>query len=66
MSEDSMKMKSKLQDIIEEFRDETFDDCDETSPILVRHCDWPTQCAYIAERNHPRKEDTPIDFNHRP
>lgn len=61
-----MKMKSRLQDIIEEFRDETFDDCDETNPILVGDCDWATQCAYIAERNHPRKEDTPIDLNHRP
>ena len=66
MSEDDMKMKSRLQDIIGDNSDETFDDCDQTSPILFRDCDLATQLAYLAERQNASKEDPTNPGNHRP
>ena len=61
-----MKMKSRLDNIIGDFQNETFDDCDETSPILFRDCDFATQLAYIAQRQSPSQDDAPINLNHRP
>ena len=61
-----MKMKSRLQDIIGDNQDETFDDCDETSPILFRDCDLATQLAHLAERQNASKEDPANPLNHRP
>jgi hypothetical protein len=61
-----MKMKSRLENIIGDLSDETFDDCDETSPILLRDCDFATQLAHIAARQNPSQDDTPNSFNHRP
>jgi len=66
MSEDDMKMKSRLQDIIGDNQDETFDDCDQTSPILFRDCDFATQLAYLAERQNTSKDDPANPGNHRP
>ena len=65
MSEDNMKMKSRLQDIIGDNSDETFDDCDQTSPILFRDCDFATQLAYLAERQNASKDDPANPGNHR-
>ena len=56
-SEDAMKMKSRLQDIIGD---------NETSPILFRDCDFATQLAYLAERQNASKEDPANPLNHRP
>jgi hypothetical protein len=61
-----MKMKSRLENIIGDLSDETFDDCDQTSPILFRDCDFATQLAYVAARQNPSQDDTPNSFNHRP
>ena len=66
MSEDDMKMKSRLQDIIGDNQNETFDDCDQTSPILFRDCDLATQLAYLAERQNASKDDPANPVNHRP
>ena len=66
MSEDAMKMKSRLQDIIGDNSDETFDDCDQTSPILFRDCDLATQLAYLAEKQNTSKDDPANPVNHRP
>jgi hypothetical protein len=66
MSEDNMKMKSRLQEIIGDNSNETFDDCDQTSPILFRDCDLATQLAYLAERQNTSKDDPPNPINHRP
>lgn len=65
-SEANMKMKSKLQNIIEEHLDETFDDCDQTSPILLRDCDFATQIASVAKAADSSKDDPAINLNHRP
>ena len=59
-------MKSRLQDIIGDTSDETFDDCDQTSPILFRDCDFATQLAYLAERQNTSKDDATNNLNHRP
>ena len=61
-----MKMKSRLENIIGDLQDETFDDCDQTSPILFRDCDFATQLAYIAARQNPSQDDSAINLNHRP
>jgi hypothetical protein len=61
-----MKMKSRLQDIIGDNQDETFDDCDQTSPILFRDCDFATQVAYLAQRENASKDDHSNTLNHRP
>ena len=61
-----MKMKSRLENIIGDLQDETFDDCDQTSPILFRDCDYATQLAYIAQRQNPSQDDSAINLNHRP
>lgn len=61
-----MKMKSRLETIIGDMYHETFDDCDQTSPILVGDCDYPTQLAYLAERNNTSQENTSLIGNHRP
>jgi hypothetical protein len=66
MSEDNMKMKSRLQEIIGDNQDETFDDNDQTSPTLLRDCDFATQLAYLAERQNTSKDDPPNPVNHRP
>ena len=60
-----MKMKSRLQDIIGDTQDETFDDCDQTSPILFRDCDFATQVAYLAQRENTSKDDPSNTLNHR-
>jgi len=63
-----MKMKSRLQDIIGDNSDETFDDCDQTSPILFRDLDTTSQLRYIAEKEkeNSSKDDLPVSLNHRP
>lgn len=61
-----MKMKLRLETIIGDFYNETFDDCDQTSPILFGDCDYPTQLAYLAERQNTSQENTSNTFNQRP
>lgn len=59
-----MKMKSRLQDIIGDNSDETFDDNDQTSPTLLRDCDFATQVAYLAQRENTSKDDPANPGNH--
>ena len=69
-----MKMKSKLQDIIEEFTDElsheSFDSSEgsiQGDSILFRDLDTTSQLRYIAEKEKEgsSKDDPSIGFNHR-
>ena len=70
-----MKMKSKLQDIIEEYTDElsheSFDSSEgsiQGDSILFRDLDTTSQLRYIAEKTKEgsSKDDPAIGFNHRP
>ena len=70
-----MKMKSRLQDIIEEYTDElsheSFDSSEgsiQGDSILFRDLDTTSQLRYIAEKTKEgsSKDDPSIGFNHRP
>jgi len=75
MSEDNMKMKSRLQDIIKEYTDElsheSFDSSEDGiqgDSILFRDLDTTSQLRYIAEKEkeNSSKDDLPFSLNHRP
>ena len=68
-------MKSRLQDIIEEYTDElsheSFDSSEgsiQGDSILFRDLDTTSQLRYIAEKTKEgsSKDDPSIGFNHRP
>ena len=74
-SEDDMKMKSRLQDIIKEYTDELSHESDcsaengiQVDCILFRDLDTTSQLRYIAEKEKEgsSKDDLPFSLNHRP
>ena len=60
-----MKMKSHFENIIGDNLDETFDDCNETSPILFRDCDFATQVNHLVQRENTSKDDPANHQSHR-
>jgi hypothetical protein len=75
MSENNMKMKSRLQDIIKEYTDELSHESDcsaedgiQGDSILFRDLDTTSQLRYIAEKEkeNSSKDDLPVSLNHRP